>query len=393
MIVRSKTLELFQQDDLSKTRKINSGLNTYEAKEEKVLLESYPRRIVLELTNSCNLRCKMCGRDDVKFVPTFLPLEEIVNPLRNILEYAEEVTLFGWGEPLIHPQFEDYLSFLNIFHVRKYFVTNGMRLKEKIETIFENNVDIIAISLDGPSAEINDPIRVGSSFEKIVNNIRELVTEKKRRGKKNPYINFVFTAMKSNINYLPAMVSLAKELDIEEVKVVYLTIFSEKLKEESLWNCQDLTILNFAAAEVLANKLNIKLKLPYIQGNDIAWMRYHKECFVGWRDLFIGSDGYIRPCQSIKLKFKHISEYESIEELWNSVDYQNFRRQVNADYYMIDECKRCYQSSHANFNREKAFNQISEEWAPTWEKKKEESLQSFLEIALEENRVIKESKS
>jgi len=35
---------------------------------------------------------------------------------------------------------------------------------------------------------------------------------------------------------------------------------------------------------------------------------------------------------------------------------------------MGEECKRCYQSSHANWNNKSAFIQVNEEFAPTWVK-------------------------
>ena len=54
--------------------------------------------------------------------------------------------------------------------------------------------------------------------------------------------------------------------------------------------------------EELAKKLGIKLKLPYLQGKDIAGDKYHKDCFVAYRDFFLASDGFVRPCQSTAFK-------------------------------------------------------------------------------------------
>ena len=58
---------------------------------------------------------------------------------------------------------------------------------------------------------------------------------KNSHGKKWPYINFVFTAMKSNISQLPDMVKLASDIGLQEVKVVYMTAFDEGLANESLY--------------------------------------------------------------------------------------------------------------------------------------------------------------
>ena len=48
-------------------------------------------------------------------------------------------------------------------------------------------------------------------------------------------------------------------------------------------------------------------------------------------------------------------------------DCEEFRKNVNTQA-MCQECKRCYQSSHANWNNKSSFIQVGEEFAPTWEK-------------------------
>lgn len=45
--------------------------------------------------------------------------------------------------------------------------------------------------------------------------------------------------MKSNYKEIPDMIKLAHEIGIEEVKVVYLTAFSDKMIQDTLYNCKD----------------------------------------------------------------------------------------------------------------------------------------------------------
>lgn len=368
MVLRAKTIDLLQTKDLTDQQKANSDQNLKEIKGGSQFLLSFPRRLVLELTNACNIKCIMCGRDEANFNKTVLDLSSL-EELDEALKLAEEVTLFGWGEPTIHPKFDEILEQLHHYPVRKYFVTNGTRLKNIKNTLFEYRVDIMAVSLDGASPETNDKIRVGSSFDQIVSGLSDIVKEKKRYGLDFPYINFVFTAMRSNLHELPDMVRLAYELGIEEVKVVYLTVFSHKLLNESLWGHQEEVRGIFAESIRLAESLGVKIKLPYMQGEDIAGDKPHKDCFVGWRDFFLGSDGYVRPCQSSPIKLFPYSKYGSFEKMWNSVEYQDFRYRINNPDTMPEGCKRCYQSSHANWNRKSSYVQIDQQFAPDWEKK------------------------
>ena len=368
VILRSKTIDLFKHKDLTRVQQENSEKNLTEIRNGSFRLNSYPRRLVLELTNACNLKCVMCGRDEENFIYNFLDLQHLYK-LEYILNYVEEVTLFGWGEPTIHPGFKEILAFFDRYPVKKYFVTNGTTLAKIKEYLFDYKVDIMAVSLDGATAETNDKIRINSNFDQIISNLKAIVQRKKKESVSFPYINFVVTLMRSNLDELPDMVDLAYDIGIEEVKAVYLTAFSEKLKDEILWGCADEIKKVFSETVERGNKLGIKIKLPYIQGEDVAGDKYHKDCYVGWRDFFIGSDGYIRPCQSTALKMFHISKYENFQDAWNSNELVNFRSIVNDSQKMWEECKRCYQSSHANWNRETSFLQVGQKFAPNWERR------------------------
>lgn len=114
-----------------------------------------------------------------------------------------------------------------------------MNLKKIKNAIFDYNVDVFAISLDGATEETNSRIRRGSNINEITKDLKDIVRMKKERGLKYPWINFVFCAMNSNIHELPELVRLAAEIGIEEVKVVYLTVFEETLLNETLWGHED----------------------------------------------------------------------------------------------------------------------------------------------------------
>jgi radical SAM protein with 4Fe4S-binding SPASM domain len=364
---RAKTIDLLQTNNLTQSQLDNTKLNIQEMLAGKSSLLSYPQRIVLELTNACNLSCIMCGRNATDFIKTWFDLAWL-DKLKNALLNIEEVTLFGWGEPTIHPKFVEIIKYLHDFPVRKYFVTNGTTLAKFKDIIFDYCIDIIAISMDGASPEINNRIRRGADFNKIISNIAEIVKERKKRAVNYPYMNFVFTAMRSNLHELPNMIYLAKDLGIEEVKVVYLTVFSEDLAEESLWGYGEEIKKIFQETLANAKKLDIKVKLPQLIGEDEAGEKNHRDCFNFWRDFFIGSDGFVRPCQSSAEKCFHIASDLSFEDMWNSLEFQNFRKTVNDEKLMPKECSRCFQSSHANWNKKHAFVQIGEKFAPEWEK-------------------------
>ena len=202
----------------------------------------------------------------------------------------------------------------------------------------------------------------------ITNSLKEIVQEKKANGLKYPWINFVFCAMASNIHELPDLVRLAAEIGIEEVKVVYLTVFNEELLAETLWGKEETVREIFEEAIRIGEETGIVLKLPHISGEDIGGENYHKDCFVPWRDFFLGSDGYVRPCMSTPVQFFKYDKDRPFFDMWNSTEYQQYRRNVNIMEKMDLPCKRCYQSSHCNWNRKTSFIQLGTTFSPEWRK-------------------------
>lgn len=370
-ILRAKTLDLRQTGELTPRRKENSRLNQEEALAQAIVLYAAPRRLVFEMTNRCNLNCVMCGRNAADFQPTQFRTEWL-DYFEPVADLVEEVTLMGWGEPTVHPDFVHFLSWAKEKGLRKYFCTNGMRLEQLTSAIFEYHVDIVAVSLDGADSATNERIRRGSDFNRIVCSLEKINRRKSEQGIDYPYNNFVFTAMKQNLHQLPAMVRLASDIGVDEVKAVFLTAFDTVMKEQVLFYDMDHVRDVFAKAQEEAERLGVALKLPYLPGEDPAGSQPHKICYAGWRDFFLGSDGYIRPCMSTAQKLFHITKYPDFWAMWNSEEYQRHRTAVNGPG-MTAHCANCYQSSFANWNRQESFLQIGKEFSPDWQNETRES--------------------
>jgi radical SAM protein with 4Fe4S-binding SPASM domain len=306
----------------------------------------------------------MCGRNAATFRPTVFDPHwlEIFEP---VTPHLEEVTLMGWGEPTIHPQFPYFLQWAHKFGLRKYFCTNGMRLQELEDDIFAAQTEIIAVSLDGATKASNEGIRRGSDFGRITKGAEKIAGRKAKEGRAYPYMNFVFTAMKRNIRELPEVVRLAASIGLEEVKAVYFTAFDEAMSNETLHDCGDLVADIFGRSSELAASLGVALKLPHLRGEDPAGEAPHKTCYTAWRDLFLGSDGAFRPCMSTSVKFFQMGKYKNFEEIWNSPEIILHRQKVNS-CGMDASCRACYQSSYANWNRPESFKQYGLNFAPEW---------------------------
>ena len=120
MIIRAKRKELFQGIPLTKKQQENTNRNLKEIESHAEILQSYPRRLVFELTNACNLNCVMCGRNAADFKMTAFDMD-VFRSFEPMMDIVEEVTLMGWGEPTIHPHFNEMLEIIDRHSARKYF--------------------------------------------------------------------------------------------------------------------------------------------------------------------------------------------------------------------------------------------------------------------------------
>ncbi|MEG0077701.1 radical SAM/SPASM domain-containing protein [Anaerorhabdus sp.] len=81
------------------------------------------KRVYIEITNKCNLRCSFCAFHHRPFREmTLNEFEQCINQIRSITPY---IYLHVQGEPLLHPQFEGIMNLCDQYEMQVQLVTNG----------------------------------------------------------------------------------------------------------------------------------------------------------------------------------------------------------------------------------------------------------------------------
>lgn len=174
----------------------------------------------LYLTTGCNLCCRHCWIE-----PSFTnsgepaPGEYLdIDWLRRAVAEAKPLGLqhakLTGGEPMLHPQFIEVVDFLSAEGLGLNIETNGTLIDAKLALHLKDHTRLehIAVSIDGPTAQIHDPFRgVEGSFAAATRGFQHLTEA-------GFHPQLIMSLHQGNVQYVKDVVSLAVKLGAGSVK-------------------------------------------------------------------------------------------------------------------------------------------------------------------------------
>ncbi len=179
----------------------------------------------IEITNRCNLRCKMCvshgeGLDagQAKDMPPFMELdffEDIISQYKRIASDRKIVAPQFQGESLVNRQFLDFCRILQNAGLPFSFTTNATLLTPEIsrELLAMSCFSGINFSIDGVKPETFEAIRIGASYEKVMSNVETFLA----LAKSCPHVrtSVSFTMQQENRGEIEEFINLwARRVDV-----------------------------------------------------------------------------------------------------------------------------------------------------------------------------------
>lgn len=182
-------------------------------------------RIVVELTNRCNLHCRHCyeGRHGGNADLSLALLEKI---LRDAKRHGFDELAFTGGEPTTHRQFFDVIERSTEAGYRIGFVSNGWNFPKIYQRLLplRKQLTNITFSLDGATEATHDQLRGTGSFRRLLKAMSICVA------KDIPFtINTVVTTL--NCDELDELVALAIPLGSQGVRFGH---YIESGREDSI---------------------------------------------------------------------------------------------------------------------------------------------------------------
>ncbi len=266
------------------------------------------RQVFLYLVDDCNLRCVQClYKLDICFQveKKEIAFEDAVKLISDFKEMgATKLTLMG-GEPTLYKHLLELIKKskeLGYEYVR--IDTNGQFKSELLEKEEFKMLDEITFSIDGPTAEINDPIRGKGSFDKCVANIKKA----KELGDNIDITSCISKGMierdKNGNLYLDRMIKFAEELGIE--KMNFHNLFKTGVPRDHFTGNIDITIDDwFKVKEEIENKVenkeySIPVRIPSSFTTKERFLRnpeYYGFCVCKTRSsILVHPNGILRIC-------------------------------------------------------------------------------------------------
>jgi len=178
------------------------------------------KKIRLEASSVCQLRCHSCPNASKAILPTvgsgFLRL----NDFQNLIDenpWIAEIELSNFGEIFLNP---DLLGIIKYAYELKVALTatNGVNLNnvksEVLEGLVKYKFRTMNVSIDGASNETYKQYRIGGNYDAVIENIKKINLFKQQYRSKYPLLSWQFVIFGHNEHELPKAKKLANELNM-----------------------------------------------------------------------------------------------------------------------------------------------------------------------------------
>jgi len=169
----------------------------------------------------CNHRCVFCAYDYIGYPNRKLEREKFLAFVKDVADAGLRSMLYaGEGEPLVHPNIGEFVSFTKSCGVDVGMFTNGQCLSTKLADEILPNLTFIRFSFNGGTAENYAAIHEVKPFvfDKVVENIK-YACEYRKNNNLTVDIGAQFVLLPENIEYLLDAVRTLRECGVDYLSV------------------------------------------------------------------------------------------------------------------------------------------------------------------------------
>ena len=315
------------------------------------------RKLYVEASSLCNLRCKMCFRESMKEEKGIMDFKLFQKIFNDSFPELEEVVIGGIGEPLTNPKIIDMVDMVKKMGLRVKLTTNGFLMTdEKLRKFLNLELDEMVISCE--TGDIGHPnVEFVSRLLKKISKMRNEM----KMGKPILTISTVLT--KENLYDFPQMAEKLIESGADSMIVSNLLPVREEFADLVLYDgkIDPDEILKIVTTPLTAR---IHTDLPNF---NLVTERYCP--FVNEKATVIRWDGEVSPCYRFLYSMeeyhfnrkKEVVAYSfgnvrnrKLSDIWMSDEYLRFRFKVMMN--LFPSCTDCKFREYCHFLEEVKYD-------------------------------------
>ncbi|MCI7569594.1 MAG: SPASM domain-containing protein [Desulfovibrio sp.] len=334
------------------------------------------KRLYIEPTSRCNLRCAMCFRKSwIDETAGDMSETTFQRTLAHLPESVETVFFGGMGEPLAHAHITEMVRAVAAAGRRTELLSNGSLLDgARAEALLDAGLDMLWLSVDALDDAAYGAIRCNGDLTKLREHILRF-NQLRFRLDRPVRLGLAFVVMKSNARDLAKLPYFAQYYHINEVNIshviptdehaagelLYRQVVGSDLGGDSLLPASPrihMPLMDWTQPDVAygaAGLLSSGMCEIFLSGQRIR--RPSRRCrFIDEGMAFVRHDGMVSPCMSLlrssrlywggrtrvtKHHFFGNVDERPLTDIWNSPEYRDFRRRVRE--FEFSPCCRCSQ--------------------------------------------------
>lgn len=293
--------------------------------------QTFPRKVQIEATSRCNLRCPSCSHSREAGNGQHLGPDELRELLRRLPRLPARVVLSGIGEPLVNPRFFELVDVLAEQRIECQFYTNGTLLTtRKCEAILSRpHIFKVEISCDGACKETFEELRPGADFDRWTRAVREFTTKAREAGKRRRRLRVgaLTVLTKRTLGEIEEILRFAADLGFDHITLLDAIPIDDVAaslcasQAEYATVCpEDLSALGRAVG------IGVFFELRREQTPPQAKLR----CLQPWEYVFIRAGGDVAPCCALfgsdKAAVVGNLLQDGFADIWHGERFREFRR-------------------------------------------------------------------
>jgi MoaA/NifB/PqqE/SkfB family radical SAM enzyme len=292
--------------------------------------QCYPVVLGVETTSRCNLSCPLCprGGDGADRLVGDMEWEPYTHLIDALAPYLFQVRLHGLGEPTLHPCLPDMVRYAHDRHIFTNFHTNGHFLDDRlVDNLLDSGLDEVHVALDGMSKQTYRTYRRNGHLELVCDGLERLLTARRRRRARTPYVTIQFLVMAHNEHEVPALFDYAAANGVDRVQLKSVNIAWGEDAGKRSYLPEDQSYVR------------------YLSGRRHLAVPGGKPCRRVWVETLVNWDGSVSICNSDHPgsgKVRGNVFTDGVDQILFSEDYVEARRRSMARAY--DACWFCVNS-------------------------------------------------